>query len=501
MSSSSDATFSRGSFDGIQLQARNPNLAGILRTLLAFCCLQLFAGGPLLLGSQDYSLDQSLPNFVLILADDLGYGDIGYYGGSTATPNLDRLAREGIRFTNFYASGPVCSPTRAGLLTGRYQQRAGIPGVVYASPERNRHHGLQPIEITVAERLRESGYITAIFGKWHLGYEPKYNPVYQGFDQFRGYVSGNVDYISHVDGAGFYDWWDSDRLVNEQGYVTRLITRHAVEFIEENKDRPFFLYLPHEAPHSPFQGPNDQPFRFVNMAVRQEVSGENIREAFKEMIAELDAGVGEVLNKLEDLGLGPKTFVFFLSDNGATEFGSNGPLRGYKGSLWEGGIRVPALAWWPGRIEPGTTMEEPAISLDLMPTLLNLARVSSPEGHRLDGFDLSPWLLKKGEQPPRMFFWSYNGQSAVRDGSWKLVKGIEGQDTENVQLYNLDTDIGEAEDLAQEYPQRVQIMLDALQAWQEDVAWGATLQPLIAKQPVDSVTTEDLDITQEPEGG
>lgn len=206
------------------------------------------------------------PNFVIILADDMGSGDISPYRGSIQAPALDRLAAEGMRFSAFYANGPVCTPTRAALLTGRYQQRAGLESALYAQPQhpmQNRGHGLGTNEITFADALRDAGYATGIFGKWHLGYEERYNPVHQGFDRFRGFVSGNVDYFAHVDGAGFYDWWHGDRLVNEPGYVTHLISRASVEFIEENRDRPFALYVAHQAPHFPFQGPGDAPFRLV----------------------------------------------------------------------------------------------------------------------------------------------------------------------------------------------------------------------------------------------
>ncbi len=415
------------------------------------------------------------PNIVIILADDLGYGDISPYDGWVETPNLDRMAREGLRFTSFYASGPVCSPTRAGLLTGRYQQRAGIPGVVYAAPERNRHHGLHHHEVTFAERLREVGYATGIFGKWHLGYEPHFNPIHHGFDQFRGYVSGNVDYFAHVDGVGFYDWWDGDRLVNEHGYVTHLITRHAVDFIEQHQDQPFLLYLPHEAPHYPFQGPNDEPFRLIGKRVAEKRDSVQVRRAYREMVQELDAGVGAVLDALERMDLAENTLVFFFSDNGAMGYGSNGALRGHKGSLWEGGIRVPALAWWPGHIAPGSTTDQPVISLDLMPTMLAMAGASLPEGHRLDGADL--WAVLFAQQPlrPRTLFWQYNEQAAAREGSWKLARDVGNQP--GLALYDLAGDLGEKQNLAGEHPARVQTMLAALEAWQAGVTSGATVQP------------------------
>ena len=444
----------------------------VLRLLPVFVATMMLAGIP---AATAQTPIERPPNVVVILADDLGYGDVSPYGGWIETPHLDRMAREGMRFTDFYASAPVCSPTRAGLLTGRYQQRAGIPGVVYAAPERNRHHGLQRHEVTLAQRLREAGYATGIFGKWHLGYERHYNPVHHGFDRFRGYVSGNVDYFAHVDGVGFYDWWEGDRLVNEHGYVTHLITRHAVAFIEAHQDQPFLLYLPHEAPHYPFQGPNDEPFRLIGKHVPEPRDSVQVRRAYREMVQELDAGVGAVLDALDRLGLAENTLVFFFSDNGALGFGSNGALRGHKGSLWEGGIRVPALARFPGRIAPGSTTTEPAISLDLMPTVLALAGVSLPEGHPLDGVDLRPVLFAQRRLALRTLFWHYNEQAAVRDGAWKLVRDVGKQP--GTALYDLAHDLGERHNLADRHPARVQAMLAALDAWHTDVTTGATVQP------------------------
>jgi arylsulfatase A-like enzyme len=220
------------------------------------------------------------PNIVLVLADDMGYGDASCYGNEAfRTPCLDALAAKGMRFLDFHSSGPVCSPTRAGLLTGRYQQRAGIPGVIYADPKQNRHHGLQVEEITFAELLQKAGYATAVCGKWHLGYQKQYNPVHHGFGRFRGYVSGNVDYISHYDRMEIYDWWDGLELVEEEGYSTHLITEHAVRFIEENRRRPFCLYVAHEAPHSPWQGPPDPPIRGPEAKPGGAVRGDEIKRA------------------------------------------------------------------------------------------------------------------------------------------------------------------------------------------------------------------------------
>jgi len=313
------------------------------------------------------------PNIILIMADDLGYGDIGCYGSTKIkTPNIDALAKGGMKFTDYHSNCPVCSPTRAALLTGRYQQRSGIEGVVYAKGPA-RQTGLSLEETTFAEVLKKRGYATALFGKWHLGYNVEFNPARQGFDEFRGYVSGNVDFHSHIDGAGFDDWWKNLEKVPEEGYTTDLITKHGVDFIERHKDEPFCLYLPHEAPHSPYQGRNDPPVRLPGGKKGKGLKGEEITRAYKEMVEVMDEGIGRIVNTVRRLGLERKTFIFFCSDNGATKNGSNGALSGFKGSLWEGGHRVPAVAYWPGRIRPGTTTDQTVLGMDLYATMVSIA--------------------------------------------------------------------------------------------------------------------------------
>lgn len=414
--------------------------------------------------------DNPKPNIVIIMADDLGYGDISCYGNTQCkTPNLDRLAAGGLRFTDFHSSGNVCSPTRAGLMTGRYQQRAGIPSVINADPKvAEHHHGLYPEkEVTFAELLKKAGYQTAMFGKWHLGYTRPFNPVHHGFDRFIGYVSGNVDYISHYDRMGVYDWWNGLELIEEDGYSTHLITKHAVEYIKEMQDRPFCLYVAHEAVHSPFQGPNDPPVRGPD-AVRGKVDRQR---AYREMTIEMDRGVGEVVQTIQQLNLERKTLVWFFSDNGgARGIASNKPLRGHKGTDWEGGHRVAGIAYWPGQIEPGTLTDETAITLDVMPTVLALAGISDTisNDRPLDGIDISPLLLEGKPLPPRQLFW--NGR-AVRDGQWKLIEA-DGK----FQLFNLKEDLAETTDLAEKYPDRVEQLKKSLTRWSEDVATGATPQ-------------------------
>jgi arylsulfatase A-like enzyme len=413
------------------------------------------------------------PNIVLIMADDLGYGDLDCFHGWIETSHLRQLAVGGTRFTDFHSSGNVCSPTRAGLMTGRYQQRAGIPGVVFADPTRPAHyHGLQTSEVTFAELLSDAGYATAAFGKWHLGYYTKYNPIHHGFDEFRGYVSGNIDFFSHVDQAGKYDWWHQDEQTKEEGYTTHLITKHAVRFIEANKDRPFCLYLPHEAPHYPYQGPDDKPLRTVDGKFNNQGARRDIKNAYREMVQEMDKSVGEVIATLKRLDLAENTLVLFFSDNGANKNESNGPLRGAKGSNWEGGHRVPFIASWPGKIAAGTFCDEIAISLDIMPTLLAAANVTVPADNKLDGVNLLPQLLTSKTLGDRQLFW--NGK-AMREGMWKLI--VDGKGGDKLGLYDLVGDLGEKNNLADAEPDRVKSMLAKLDAWKQDVAGGDLLQP------------------------
>ena len=419
------------------------------------------------------------PNFIIILADDLGYGDISPYGGWIQTPHLDRMAQEGMRFTDFHSNGAVCSPTRAGLLTGRYPHRAGIPGVVYADPKRNRHHGLQLHEPTFAKSLKASGYNTAMYGKWHLGYQPRYNPIHHGFDEFRGYVSGNVDFFSHVDQAGFFDWWNGDTLEQEPGYVTHLITEHALEYIDQHagNEAPFCLYLAHEAPHYPYQGPQDTAFRVVGKQVPEIREEAQVKRAYREMVEEMDIGIGQIMEKLDSLGLTDNTFIFFMSDNGAVARGSNGELRGHKGSLWEGGHRVPAIARWPGKIPAGTTTDQLAIGMDVFPTLLAYAHIPDSTPLALDGESLVPVLTNSKLLEERSVYWLYNRSAAVRKGPWKLRLTQAVDAPERLELYDLRNDLGEQTDIRAQHLPQAEAMRKELDAWIEATLSTATQQP------------------------
>jgi arylsulfatase A-like enzyme len=405
-------------------------------------------------------------NIIIILADDMGYGDAGCYGSTRIrTPSLDATAAVGMRFTDFHSNGAVCSPTRAALLTGRYQQRCGIEGVITA--KRHRGVGMPLEETTVAQILRANGYRTGIFGKWHLGYDPRYNPVRFGFDEFRGFVSGNVDYRSHIDGAGFEDWWKDDVLSSEDGYTTELITDHGIRFIEENRERPFFLYLAHACPHFPYQGPDDPGYRTPGNPGANFGPREDGDAAYVEMMESMDGGIGRMVDTVKHLGLAERTLIFFFSDNGPAGLGSSGRLRGWKGTLWEGGHRVPAIAYRPGTIAPGTVTNETAMGMDLFPTILSVAGVPLTAEPNLDGIDLLPTIADGRPLPERILYWRHADQRAVREGSWKLVV-TDGEPS----LFNLEDDVGEEGDLCCAQPEIVERLKKKLEAWEAEVTEG-----------------------------
>ena len=435
-----------------------------------------------------HAQSSSKPNFVIIMADDLGYGDLSCYGSTKIqTPHLDKLAAQGIRFTDFHSSGAVCSPTRAGLMTGRYQQRVGVPAVIVADPKAATHpHGLQAQETTFAELLKQNGYQTAIFGKWHLGYYPVYNPVRHGFNQFRGYISGNVDFFSHVDQAGRLDWWRDESIADEPGYTTHLITKYSVDFIKQNHDKPFCLYIAYEPPHYPYQGPNDKPVREVGKPrskAELKQPAKAIQRAYKEMVEEMDKGIGEIVQSLKENGIEQKTLVLFFSDNGATNRGSRGGLKGTKGNVWEGGHRVPGIAYWPGTIKPNQVNNQLVTTLDVMPTVLAAAEVNIPSTLALDGQSILSLLTRGEELPPRQVAWGTSHGSALRDGPWKLIELRKGK---AIELYNLADDINETTNLVDKHPERVKTMRAALAAWNKEVHSNATQQP--TKPPTENST-------------
>lgn len=401
----------------------------------------------------------SPPNVILIMADDLGYGDLSSYGNTyISTPNIDQLMAEGVRFTDYHSNGAVCSPTRAALMSGLYQQKVGIHGVVFTWLRDSL--GMSQEVVTLAEVMKDAGYATGIMGKWHLGYKKEFNPVHQGFDEFKGYVAGNVDYHSHLDNQLIFDWWEDTTLKDQPGYSTDVITRNSQDFIKRHQDHPFFLYIPHEAPHDPYQRRNDLPVRVKGQENRT-IPSDSLPGIYKEMVEVMDESVGEIMTTLRDLKLDDNTIVIFCSDNGANKNGSNGRLRGFKGGLYEGGHRVPAAVWWPGKIAPDSESGETVMSMDWFPTILAMTGISA-EGRTFDGTDISPNLLSGAPLPERNLYWDYNGRQAIRQGDWKLV--VSGK---NEELFNLAEDPGEANDLSDPEAVRVTEMQVALSAWKD----------------------------------
>ncbi len=413
------------------------------------------------------------PNIILIMADDLGYGDLSCYGNSTIhTPNLDFLATEGVKCTDFHSNGSVCSPTRAALMTGKYQQRTGVMGVITAKSHRK--VGLNLEEITMAEEFNKHGYYCGMFGKWHLGYAKEYNPTLQGFDEFVGFVSGNVDFHAHIDQEGYLDWWKGDKIENEVGYTTDLITTYGVEFIKkwnpQITNKPFFLYLPHEAPHYPYQKRIDSAVREVGIAGSKQVPRDSIPFIYKEMVEVMDEGVGEIIKTLKETALYENTIMIFVSDNGANRHGSNGVLRGHKAQVYEGGSRVPAIISYPGKIKKGRINKQLILSMDLLPTLLDFIG-KMPSDKNLDGISIKDNLLNQTDLPQRDVFYEFKRSSFIRSDRWKLIC-IEGEEGKKTELYNLSDDLQEQNDLSSKYPEMVNELLAKLEAWKKAVKQG-----------------------------
>ncbi len=407
------------------------------------------------------------PNIVFVFIDDMGYGDIGPFGSTkNRTPHLDRMAEEGMRFTSFYAA-PVCSVSRAQVISGCYGQRVSLPGVLFPGNP----NGINPEEHTVAELLKEQGYATMCIGKWHLGDQPEFLPTHNGFDHYFGIPYSN-DMMSRVDGRAVVPLVRDGKLIEQltgedQRQITERYTDEAVAFIRENQNHPFFLYLPHTAVHVPIY-PGEK-FRDKSQNGR-----------YGDWVEEVDWSVGRVLDTLRELKLGARTLVIFSSDNGpwlsrGKDGGEAGPLRGGKGSTFEGGVREPTIAWWPGTVKPGSTCDAVAGNIDLLPTFVSLAGGKVPADRKIDGRDFSPLLFSKSKESPREAHFYYRGYrlKAVRCGPWKLALGPQAErmwgkpspdaSAPGVRLYNLDEEIGERTNLAAEHPEVVE-RLQALAA-------------------------------------
>ncbi len=450
-------------------------------------------------------MTQTQPDILIILTDDQGYGDLSCMGNTDfRTPHLDRLAGSGVRFTDWYANSPVCSPSRAAMLSGRYPGNAGVRSILGGG--RRASAGLPATVPTIATALRERGYRTAMTGKWHLGTVDGSRPNDHGFEEWFGFLAGCVDYYSNIFYWGMnrggpahdplHDLWENDSEVWRNGdYLTDLITERAVEFIRDasQRDDPFLLYVPYNAPHYPMHAPQKYMDRFAHLPWD--------RQVMAAMLSAVDDGVGDMLAELERQNRLENTIICFMSDNGPSREtrnwldgnkdpyygGSSGGLKGHKFSLYEGGIRVPGIISWPARIPAGQVIDVPCAAMDLFPTLMNAANTSA-SGYELDGMDLLPLLVDGEALPKRDLYFEMNGQLAIRRGDWKLVLNgqlIEGGDVPvPVHLANLREDMSESHNLAGEQPDLTAELQTAVEAWFAGIEqrWDDEWQPAIQEQ-------------------
>jgi arylsulfatase A-like enzyme len=425
--------------------------------------------------------EQRRPNIIIFYTDDQGIGDVGAYGArDIRTPNLDALAASGARFTNWYTASPVCSPSRAALLTGRYPQRAGVSRIL---PAPRGTKGLPACEVTLAAILKRAGYRTAAFGKWHLGSAPESRPNSQGFDEFYGFHAGCIDYYSHImywEQPPVHDLWRDDTEVWENGtYFTDIITRESLRFIEQNRARPFFMYVAFNAPHYPMHAPAANMKRFEHLDPHRQLQAA--------MVSTVDDSVGVIMSRLRKLGLERDTAVFFQSDNGATiekrsvldgsgafyHGGSNAPYRGFKGGLYEGGIRMPAMLSWPGHVPAGRVIDGLGCATDVFPTVAGISGAQLP-ARVIDGRDIMPMVLGTAPSPHDSLFWKYGAQVALRQGKWKLI--LQGKESFEEDrrlpeffLADLAADPAESRNAAGEHPDILRRMADMARQIERDV--------------------------------
>jgi arylsulfatase A len=418
------------------------------------------------------------PSIIFILVDDLGYADVGCMGGKDIrTPHIDRLAAEGVRFTDFYSNAPVCTPTRCAFITGRWQQRVGFEFAMGYTAEQSRKvngqwvpepdiHalGLPTTQPSLAKFLKGTGYATGAFGKWHLGYKDEYSPLHHGFDEYFGVLLGHSDYYTHHYMDGTNALRDGLKPVKMEGYTTDLLNQRAAAFVRKNAGKPFFLYLPHQAVHAPFQAPQ-KSYDFVTKATMYDGS----RAEYKAMVEKIDEGLGMIFAELEKAGVADETLIVFSSDNGGERWSDNRPLFHHKNTLWEGGIRVPCLMRWPARLPKGHVTRQCGITMDLTATFLAAAGTSAPPDYKPDGINLLPYLT--GDKPPveRTFFWRINRgarkQWAVRSGKWKFINDANTMDL----LFDLEADISEHRNLHYEHPDKVKELQAKLKAWETEM--------------------------------
>ena len=436
----------------------------------------------------------SRPNILFIVADDLGYADLGCYGGRAAdfgavSPVLDRLAASGLRLTQGYANSPVCSPTRFALATARYQYRLrGAAEEPINSKTRGtplgEKLGLPPDMPTVASMLRDAGYRTALIGKWHLGYPPHFGPRMSGYEEFYGFHAGGADYFAHCDPRGRPDFWINEEPHEEEGYLTDLLSRRAVDFVErQTADKPFYLSLHYSAPHWPWLTRDDLEESRRIGGFGKHTDGGTI-ETYQRMIHHMDEGIGWVLDALEKKGMAENTLIVFTSDNGGERFSNNWPFIGQKMDLLEGGIRVPLVARWPERMPAGAVSDTPNLTMDWSATFLAAAGVDGHADYPLDGVSLLPLMEDGTWNPERDLCWrmKHRAQRALVRGDWKYLQ-IEGVEY----LFNVAQDPRERANLRDREPQR---LAELRQAWQQ---WDASLPPIPEEAKVSLVfSRQDL---------
>ncbi|MBI5686864.1 MAG: sulfatase [Verrucomicrobia bacterium] len=414
-----------------------------VKTIVVFCCALAATALPVAAAG-------SKPNILVIVADDMGYTDCGVQGcKDVATPNIDSLAKNGVRFTNGYVSGCVCSPSRVGIVTGRYQQRTGHD----ANPHGKT--GLDLKEATMAQRMKAAGYATGIMGKWHLGEEKEQMPPSRGFDEFYGILPHGIG--AERKGGAVQVWRGFDKAETPTDHTVKF-GEEAEAFIERHKSGPWYLYLPFTAVHAPHVAPESYVKKFAHI----EDKG---RRHLCAMISVMDDRIGTVLAKLRELKLEENTLIFFISDNGGPSSRAvhNGPLHGGKWTVWEGGIRVPFMVQWKGRIAPGRVLDTPVIQLDFLPTALAAASVNTQPEWKIDGVNLLPLLEGKTDKLQRdALFWRFGVQFAVRQGDWKLVKASRDMQPA---LFNVTADIGEKSDLAAQQPEKVKQLQALWDSW------------------------------------
>jgi arylsulfatase A-like enzyme len=418
-------------------------------------------------------MTENRPNIIFIVADDLGFADLGCYGGRPAqfgdvSPVLDGLAAKGIKFTQGYSNSPVCSPTRFALMTARYQYRlrGAAEEPINSKARYSTTLGLPPEHPTLPSLLRDSGYRTALMGKWHLGYPPAFGPLRSGYEEFFGPMAGGVDYFTHCASSGAHDLWLGEEERAQEGYLTDLITDRAVDFVHRmaegaKADAPFFMSVHYTAPHWPWETRDDEALAEELKTNLFHLHGGNIH-TYHRMVHHMDEGIGQVMAALDHHGLTDNTLVVFTSDNGGERFSDNWPLVGGKMDLTEGGIRVPWIAHWPVAIAPGRVSEQQCMTMDWSATLLAAAGVQADAAYPLDGISLLPTLQAAVPAHPRPLFWRMNhrGQRAMRDGDWKYLR-VDGHDY----LFNIPADERERANRAQQQPERLSAMVAAWEAW------------------------------------